>query len=126
MIVWQMVVNTRAPEEWSGIDEFFAADLAVATIALRNARLRLANEDPVTIGPRGGSQINPLVPVISSLVNQTLRLSARLRLGALDVGDEDNITTAAARKRKKEAEAREKMAADDSELILRPRPTAVQ
>src|SRR5262245_47449513 len=124
--VWDMIVETRAPEEWSGIDEFLAADLCVATVALRDARLRLATEDLVTVGPRGGSAVNPLMAIISSLVNQTLRLSGRLRLGILDAGSEDNITTAAARKRMKAAEVRDKMAADDPDLILRPKPTATQ
>src|SRR5262245_8784978 len=72
MVVWRMIVGTRAPQEWSGIDEFFAADLCVATVALRDARLRLANEDPVITGPKGGTLVNPLMPVISSLVNQSL------------------------------------------------------
>src|SRR5262245_61058565 len=91
--VWDMILTTRAPEEWSGIDEFLAADLCIAAVALRDARVRLADEDPVVVGPRGGSQVNPLIPYISSLVNQCLRLSGRLRLGVLDAGCEDNVTT---------------------------------
>ena len=125
MVVWNMIVATRAPQEWSGIDEFLAADLAISTIALRDARLRLAGEDPVITGPQGGRAINPLMPIVSSLVNQTLRLAARLRLGALDVSSEDNITTASVRKRKHAEEAREKLS-DDNSLIVRPRPQSVQ
>ena len=118
--------RTSAPKEWSGIDEFLAADLAVATIALRDARLRLADEDPVIlIRPRGAQMINPLMPIVSSLVNQTLRLAGRLRLSAQNVDAEDNVTTATARKRKHSAEVREKLAEDDN-LISRPRPIPVQ
>lgn len=51
-VVWAMVVATRAPSEWSGIDEFLVCDLAVATIALRDERSRLANEDMVLVGGR--------------------------------------------------------------------------
>ena len=88
--------------------------------------MRLADEDPVITGPQGGRIINPLMPVISSLVNQELRLSAHLRLGALDIGSENTIESTGARKRKQAAEVREQLSEDDPDLILRPRPKAVQ
>jgi len=125
MVVWNMIVATRAPEEWSGIDEFLAADLAVVTIALRDARQLLGEEDMVITGPRGGSMVNPLMPIVSSLVNQELRLSARLRLSSQDVEIEQGINSASARKRKISEEVREKIAEDDN-LIHRPRPQSVR
>src|SRR3954470_12840994 len=77
-VVWDMIVRTRAPVEWSGLDEFFAADLCRVTIALRDARAQLADGDSVITGPRGGGIMNPLVSVVSSLLGQVLRLSGRL------------------------------------------------
>jgi len=125
MLVWAMIVQTRSPQEWSGVDVYFAGDLCRATIALRDARAQLAGEDSVITGAQGGRTVNPWMPVISSLLNQTLRLSARLRLSAQDVGAETNQTTAAARKRKAQAEHRDELSQDDADLIARPRPTPV-
>ena len=106
MVVWNMIVKTRAPQEWSGIDEFFAADLAVATIALRDARLPSADvEDPVLTGPKGGrtgESVDAYRVVLGKSV--VLRLSNRLRLSAQDVDAEDNVSSATARKRKQSAE----------------------
>jgi len=125
MVVWDMVVHTRAPEEWSGIDTYLACDLAVATIALRDARTKLAIETPVVVGARGGNTLNPLVSYVASLVHQQLRLAGRLRLSVLDSGEQTNVTTANARRRKRQAEERQRMAERD-ELIPRPRPQQVQ
>jgi len=125
MDVWRMIVSTRAPQEWSGIDEHLAADLCITTIALRDMRERLAGEDPVIIGARGTPIINPLMPIVSSLLNQTLRLSHRLRLSVQDANEETNTTTAAARQRKREAEHRDELIDDDADLIARPTPRVV-
>jgi hypothetical protein len=80
--VWNCILNTRAPSEWTGIDAYLATELCELMEVVFNLSEELRMANYTDSDANGNARVHPLEPALAKRWTRILQLQNVLRISA--------------------------------------------